>query len=482
MTRRRWWTVIATIAVIALAVAGTVTYVGWRNSVGHRADEIADSFREMPGVTTVEMPDEEDDDPRELTVTMPRSAQRPEVNDVLQRVEDRPEDVIGDVAVRVGRASVEWVAYDSSGGQDVDLLWALRGLHHGSAEVRDNRVVLEEEKHPSVSSVALAHEAFRSLERHGIPRVRLSVGHLSAQDVTVDNDLPVRTARRQLNQLLRVGSSLTTAHLHDNDIELTTKVSGLSRVGALIRAGQRAVGEGEPADKGDPSSVSVRSTNLDLRFFGGTSGDPERAISTVQKVRDQGWDVDSIQLDRKEISVSAESQELSPTDLPGLYRDLAALPDPLPKGAVISVDGSRRPSPSLFRGHASQLKRVGPRLHNLEKLGYLVSWVALEPNYSRQDAEVSVTLPKDVTLGTQAAERLIPRLRSLGWPSAAEVTVRQRGASEGESFPPYLKFTSTATGKTKEVTTFERARPEISPEAFRRQWNATATTSDSPAR
>jgi len=123
--------------------------------------------------------------------------------------------------------------------------------------------------------------------------------------------------------------------------------------------------------------------------------------------------------------------------------------------------------PDVFDGSPAELGRVAPRLVTLTKNGYRIGWTDRP-----RDVDVSVVLPEGTRLDADAFKAIAPRLRAIGWKGTADIIIQQR---TGGSVPPYVKFSSTATGRTPQVTILESSPPDVPAKRVRRIWNSEAT-------
>lgn len=237
MTRSTRRAVLAGVGVLLVAalVAG-VFVVRWQRSADHRADEIAASYREMPGVSSAYVR-EPDPGVRELFVRLPASAQRDQLRDVTTRISKLPEDVVSRVKVTIGAATVTNDP-DDPGVDNIDLQWALRGVHRGTVDI-DGYPAMVWVRADTSSAVLAGQEVATALDVRGFRDAKLSVSGERLSTITGD-DVGIPAVRAVLDELAPVASSIHTATVTENDVRV---VPAAGRSPQVTAAARRAAGK-----------------------------------------------------------------------------------------------------------------------------------------------------------------------------------------------------------------------------------------------
>ncbi|HWC21049.1 MAG TPA: hypothetical protein VG502_02000 [Flexivirga sp.] len=456
-------------AVLAAAVALTLfLVVRWERSEGHRAQQIADSFRAMPGVASAHT--DGDSGPRDLTVRLSSTASRIELQDVYDRRENLPSDLIDRMTVTVGAVSSE--LDDTLGGgstDDVALQWALRGMRGGSVELSaySQQVRLRATKEPAV---AVAREAVAALDIRGFQKVDLLVYGGDGTKVTVAKDVALPAAHAVLGDIAPFAPYLTDSSVYPGGVNLDLRAGHTDRMAKVAATAQRAARRIRAAGDGDDDTYSF--TVRDQGSGRMINGDPDTDLAASQRVtttlEQKGWTVGSVQADLSGVAIKKESAAAA--NLPQLQRDLAALRPALPKNAVITLSEPDQDRLNVFSGTMTELRRVTPKLMALEHAGYRIYW-----DIDGLSSDISVLLPKGAQLGPDSIREAGRRLRAIGWTGSATIVIQQRSRNdEDDYFPAYITFPSTDTGTAGQLRV-EPRDASITVADATRAWNASAT-------
>ena len=472
---RRARVVIATMLVVALVIA-TVVVVSWQRSAGHQAGEFADSVRQMPGVQSATLQSESGaEHSRELKIRMSPSARRTQLDGVHRRIHGLSATLINRVIITIGTATVdlEPAAYGEFDSDDdtADIQWALRDLPH--AGVRFGRRSIGVQRMRVVGSypvISAAREIVRALNTARINPLSLEVSgnrgdlRLSPQIMLLgnhhENAAPV--ARTVLDDLNPVASAVSGGTLKDSWGELHLARGHGAAAGKVAAAARRAIRTLRAAGHVNQPTITVDGTGTAPDVTVDAASDVATCQQVTKKLRAKGWSIQAVSTDLSSLTIA----DSTTSDLPRLLRDLDHLKQPLPQNADLSVLAVSSP-PDVFDGSPAELGRVAPRLVTLTKNGYRIGW-----RDRPRDVDVSVVLPEGTRLDADAFKAIAPRLRAIGWKGTADIIIQQR---TGGSVPPYVKFSSTATGRTPQVTILESSPPDVPAKRVRRIWNSEAT-------
>lgn len=239
MMSRRSTVLLCLLVAVALVVGG-VFVARWQRSPGHRADQLADSVRSMPGVSSVSLRDP-DPDTRMLFIRMPASASRSQLHAVHERAADLPSELFVGAKVTIG-AATSYVELPASSDR-TDEQFALRKLRHSTVDLDSGPTLVWG---VSDESAAVATQEIEArLAESGATRPSRAEVTVRSEDLSsanVHDQVSVPAAHAVLDELAPQLKRLYQLTVSEQHIEITVAHNQRSHDAEITAAAKRAAG------------------------------------------------------------------------------------------------------------------------------------------------------------------------------------------------------------------------------------------------